>query len=264
MDSILFEKRDRIALITLNRPQVHNAINLAMGVELFRIWTEFQDDPELWVAIITGAGDKAFSSGVDLHDLGKLTQLSSIRDELERKDQVDVFTGITRNLNIWKPKIAAIQGYCLGGGLELALACELRIAADNAQFGFPEVGWGSIAAGGGTQRLPRLVPVGIALELLLTGKFIDADEAYRIGLVNKVVKVGDVLEHAFTLAERICRNAPLAVRITNQAVWNGLDLPLSDGLRVEAMYAMLCNSTEDAREGVLAFQKKRKPEFKGK
>jgi len=259
-----FEKRGRIALITLNRPAVHNAINFEMSRALAEAWLTFRDDQDLWVAIVTGAGDKAFSAGADLGTLGEFYQTTTLWQRRHRAETAPGFTGLTRNLDVWKPIIAAVNGYCFGGGLELALACDIRIASENAQFGLTETSWGIIPGAGGTQRLPRLIPVGIALEMIFTAKKIDAAEAYRIGLVNQVVPLAELMNAALEMANRICANAPLAVQTAKMAVWKGLDLPLADGLRWENLLGEPLRQTEDVQEGIAAFAEKRQPQYKGK
>ena len=263
MSTVLYEKRGRVAIITLNRPEVHNAINFEMGRELLEIWGDFRDDDDLRVAVITGAGERAFSAGADFSSLSEWLDIPPYLLQEKSDTFPDPLGGLHRNLDIWKPKIAAINGYCLGGGLELALACDIRIASSSAQLGIPDVRRGMIAGGGGTQRLPRLIPVGLALEMLLTGKRIDAEESYRIGLVNRVVDPLDLLNSAIALAEQISENAPLAVRATAQAVWRGLHLSIDEGLRFEAMLNNLLRTTDDVSEGIRAFQEKRTPDFRG-
>jgi enoyl-CoA hydratase/carnithine racemase len=174
------------------------------------------------------------------------------------------FGGLTRNLKVWKPILAAVNGYCFGGGLELALACDIRLASENAQFGLTETSWGIIPGAGGTQRLPRLVPPGIALEMIFAAKRIDAQEAYRIGLVNQVVSLERLMEAAQEMAGRICANAPLAVQTAKMAVWQGLDLPLDNALGLESALGEPLRQTEDVEEGMAAFAEERRPKFKGK
>lgn len=261
---VTFETKDRIAILTINRPLAMNALDWETLGALNTAWTDFRDNPDLWVAIITGAGVKAFCAGADIKALSKY--FSSI-PAIERKIRADTepgLGGITRNLEIWKPIIAAINGYCLAGGLEIALACDIRIASEAATFGFSEVGRGIIPAAGGTQRLPRLIPLGKSLEMILTGESIDAREAYRVGLVNKVVPSDQLLPEAMKMAERICRNAPLAVKAAKEAVYRGLDLTLSEGLRLEDLLAEPVRQSEDAKEGPRAFFEKRPPQFQGK
>jgi E-phenylitaconyl-CoA hydratase len=261
---IRFETQDRIALITIDRPEVHNALDLDHSRELAEAWVRFRDDADLWVAIVTGAGDKAFSAGADLRALGEYYHSLTPLQRRQRAETVPGLGGLTRNLDVWKPIIAAVNGYCFGGGLELALACDIRLAAENAQFGLTETSWGIIPGAGGTQRLPRLVPVGIALEMILTASKIGAAEAYRIGLVNQVVPLAGLMDAAIEMANRICANAPLAVQTAKMAVWKGLELPLADGLRLENTLGEPLRQTEDVQEGIAAFAEKRKPQFKGK
>jgi enoyl-CoA hydratase/carnithine racemase len=261
--SIEYEKRDRIAVITLNRPEAMNALDLEMSQRLAEVWREVRDDPQVWVAIITGAGDSAFCAGADLKKLGEYYRRLTPLERRRRADQEPGLGGITRNLWVPKPIIAAVNGHCLAGGLELALACDLRVAAEHATFGLTEVRWGIIPGAGGTQRLPRLIPVGIALEMILTAQPISAQRAYEVGLVNRVVPLAELMPTALKLAEAICANAPLAVRTAKEAVWRGLDLPLEEGLRLEALLGEPLRQTEDVQEGLRAFREKRKPEFKG-
>ncbi len=261
---IRFETHDRIAIITIDRPEVHNAIDLEHSRELAEAWTRLRDDGEMWVAIVTGAGDKAFSAGADLRALGEFYHSLTPLQRRHRAETLPGLGGLTRNLDVWKPIIAAVNGYCFGGGLELALACDIRIAAENAQFGLTETSWGIIPGAGGTQRLPHLVPVGIALEMIFTAKKIDAAEAHRIGLVNQVVPLAELMSAAVEMANRICANAPLAVQTAKMAVWKGLELPLADGLRLENTLGEPLRQTDDVQEGIAAFAEKRKPQFKGK
>lgn len=262
--SVTFETTERIAILTINRPEAMNALDAETLAQLNKAWIRFRDDPELWVAIITGAGVKAFCAGADLKGLG---QYYSSMTPIQRKTKADRepgLGGITRNLEIWKPIIAAINGYCVAGGLEIALACDIRIASETATFGLTEVSRGIIPGAGGTQRLPRIVPLGKSLEMILTAERIDAHEAYRIGLINRIVPGGQLMPEAGKLAKRICQNAPLAVQAAKEAVYRGIDLPLSEGLRLEQFLAEPVRQSEDATEGPRAFSEKRPPLFKGK
>lgn len=261
---IRYETSGRIAVITLDRPEVHNALDRATSAELVDAWVRFRDDPDSWVAIVTGAGERAFCSGADLRDLGEFYRATTPQERRERLEREPGLGGITRNLFIPKPIIAAINGYCLAGGLELALACDLRVAAENATFGLTEVRWGIIPGAGGTQRLPRMIPVGVALEMILTAQPIQAAEALRVGLVNRVVPLDRLMPEAMALAERICANGPLAVRAAKEAVWRGLSLPLEEGLRLEGYLGEPLRQTEDAAEALRAFAEKRAPQFKGR
>ena len=259
MPTVLYEQDDRVVTITLNRPEAMNAIDPETHGELVGAWTRFRDDDSAWVAILTGAGDKAFSAGADLKTMVPRAQPSG-----RRRDQEFGLGGITRGLEIWKPLIAAINGHCLAGGLEQALACDLRIAADHATFGLTEVRWGIIPGAGGTQRLPRAVPLASALELILMARTIDAAEAYRIGLVNRVVPLKDLMATARDFARTLCERGPLAVRAAKEAVIRGLSMPLADGLRLEAFLSATLRGTEDAVEGPRAFAEKRAPRFKAR
>lgn len=262
--SVKFEKRDHVAFITLNRPTAMNALDLEMSARLTEVWRELDADAEVWVAILTGAGERAFCTGADLKKLGEYYRSETPIERRERTERQPGLGGITRNLWVSKPIIAAVNGYCLAGGLELALACDIRIASANAEFGLTETRWGIIPGAGGTQRLPRLVGVGVALEMILTAKRIDAEAAFRIGLVNRVVQQDELMESAAELAEQICKNAPLAVQTAKAAVWRGLELPLADGLRLEQALGEPLRQTEDVQEGIAAFTEKRKPQFKGR
>jgi len=205
MPAVLYEKKGYVAYITLNRPEARNAINAEAWEGLTRAWTDVRDDPEVRVAIVTGAGDKAFSSGADLKEIAQFMMMPADKRPASPVPEITPMRG----LEVWKPFIAAINGICTGGGLELAMACDMRIAAENATLGLMEVKQALMPSMTGTQRLPRLVPLCSALEILLTGDFIDANEAYRIGLVNKVVPVPELITAAEELANRIAENGPL-------------------------------------------------------
>ena len=261
---VKFETTKRIAIITINRPLAMNALDGETLASLNKAWLDFRDNSELWVAIITGAGVKSFCAGSDVKGLANYYSSTTPEQRKAKADTEPGFGGITRNLEIWKPIIAAINGYCLAGGLEIALACDIRIASETATFGFTEVSRGIIPVAGGTQRLPKLIPLGKSLEMILTGERIDAREAYRIGLINKVVPSDRLLPEATKLAERICRNAPLAVKAAKEAVYRGMDLPLSRGMQFEQFLADSLFQTEDAKEGPKAFFEKRTPVFRGK
>ncbi len=247
-----FKIEGKIAILTLNRPEALNAINAELRKELDKYIIDFRDNPDLWVAIIYGAG-RAFCVGADIKQrgsgiLGRQTGL----DDPVRPDQ------------IWKPFIAAIQGYCLGAGLEMALTCDLRIAADNARFGQPEVGVGIIPGAGGTQRLPRFIHRAKAAELVLMGQQIDAQEAFRIGLVNKIVPQDQLLAEAIAWAKIICQNGPLQVRAAKEAIIRGYSVPLEEGLRIERELHNRVARSEDFKEAGQAFIEKRKPNWQGK
>jgi enoyl-CoA hydratase/carnithine racemase len=262
--TIRFERAGRLAILTIDRPEVHNALDFEASDALVDAWIRFRDDDDLRVAILTGAGGRAFCSGADLRGVGDFYRSLTSAQRLRRSEQMPGIGGITRNLAIDKPVVAAVNGHCLAGGLEVALACDLRIASENATFGLPEVTRGILPGAGGTQRLPRLVGPARALDLILTGRRIDAQEALRIGLVNRVVPLGELRDQARAVANVIAGNAPLAVRAAKAAVWRGLDLTLDEGLRLEQLLAEPVRQSEDAQEGPRAFLEKRKPEWKGR
>lgn len=252
-----YTKEGKIATFTINRPDAMNALNLQVTRELHEALIDFRDDENLWVGIFTGAGDKAFCAGADIKEL--LPFLA------EHGQEMWAFPAThNRGMDLWKPLIAAINGFCLGGGLEIALGCDIRIAGEKARLGVPEVTLGLIPGDGGTQRLPRAIPRCKAAEMLLMGKMIDAQEAYRIGLVNTVVPPEEVMSTAREWAESICKAGPLAVRAAKQAMLRGCEMPLNDGLRLEFMLNAYVTSTEDFTEGTTAFVEKRKPVYKGK
>jgi enoyl-CoA hydratase/carnithine racemase len=243
-----YEKKDRIAVITFNRPEALNAFNGEMLNQFSKSLIDFRDDEDAWLLIITGAGNKAFSSGLDL------------------KDSVPVKFPpmITRGIEIFKPIIAAINGVALGGGLEVALACDIRIAAESARLGVPETRWGLMPGWGGTQRLTRLIPMSKAVEMVLMATVVDATEALDMGLVNKVVPSSRLMNTAMDWAARICELGPLAIRAAKKAILNGSSVSLEEGLCLEEELFGMLRVTEDAKEGPNAFAQKRKPEFKGK
>jgi len=252
-----YEKEGRIAIFTINRPQALNSMNMEALQKLRDAMIDFRDDPELWVGIITGAGEKAFCCGADIKDTLPFMK--------EHGSNPPAFPATPmRGLELWKPLIAAINGLALGGGLEIALACDMRIASENARMGTPEVTLGIIPGWGGTQRLPRVIPWAKAAEILLTGKPIDAQEAYRIGLVNKVVPLEQLMPTAKEWAETICQAGPLAVRAAKEAMVRGYSMPLEEGLRLESELIAYTFGTEDFTEGTTAFVEKRKPAYKAK
>ncbi|MCG7851085.1 MAG: enoyl-CoA hydratase-related protein [Methanosarcinaceae archaeon] len=230
-ETLLYEKVDSTAYVTLNRPQALNVYNIRMRDDLYEVLSAIRNDDEVRVAIFKGAGDKAFCAGADLSEF--LTAPSPVVARQVRFDR-DVW-GLF--LSIPQPLIAAVHGYVLGSGIEIALCCDIRIASEDARFGLPEVGLGIIPAAGGTQTLPRTVGRGKALEMLLTSRWIDAKEAYQIQLVNRVVPREKLLESAKEMAEKIASHDPVAIRSAKQAVVRGLDLPLTEGLRLEKMLA---------------------------
>ena len=257
-ENLLYEKRDAFALITFNRPKVLNALNRRTLEELDACVQAVIADPDLRVAILTGAGEKAFIAGADINELAVLTPVAGRDYGLFGQSVLNRLEGSP------KPFIAAINGYALGGGCELAMACTLRLASENARLGQPEVKLGIIPGYGGTQRLARLVGKGRALELVLSGEQISAEEAVRIGLVNRVVPAADLLKTAEELARKIAANAPLAIRFALEAVNHGLEMTLPEGLYLEATLFSLCCTTEDMKEGTRAFLEKRPARFVGR
>lgn len=261
MPVLLYEKKDHIAYITLNRPEVMNALNHELWQALTDAWISVRDDPEVWTAIVTGAGDRAFCAGQDLKEVAKVMMEAAAGEPIP-----EIVPEIIpmRGLEVYKPFIAAINGVATGGGLELAMACDIRIASDTARLGLREVVQSLMPGAGGTQRLPRFVPFGIAMEILMTGDFISAEEAYRIGLVNRVVPQAELMPAAEALANRINENGPLAVRAAKEAAYRGIRMPLDEGLRFEMLMIQSLLMSEDAKEGPTAFAQKRKPEYKGR
>jgi len=256
-EAIRYELTDGIATITLNRPAVHNAMNERMREELTACFGELVRSEDARVVVVTGTGERAFSAGADIREFVAPQVPVKFRDGRRR---VDFRAAMDR---CPQPIIAAIRGFALGGGLELALACDIRIAGEDSQLGLTEVNLAIIPGGGGTQRLPRLVGRGKALEMILTGGRIDASEALRIGLVERVVPATEVLSSAQALARTLAEKAPVALRYAKEAVVKGLGLPLEDGLRLENDLATLLRTTDDRIEGAKAFIEKRKPRFTG-
>jgi enoyl-CoA hydratase len=256
-ETLLVERQDRVAFITINRPEKRNALNIKTREEGAAALDELAEDDSVRVVIITGAGDKAFIAGADIGEFAGRTSVMQRSVMLGRS----LFTAID---NFPKPVIAMINGYCLGGGNELAMACDLRIASETASFGQPEINLGIIPGGGGTQRLTRLVGEGKAMELILTGDIIDARTAALLGLVNMVVPLEELRAKTIEIANRIAGKSPIALRMAKEAVKLASRSNLDEGLRREIDLFALCFSSEDKDEGVSAFLEKRKPEFKGR
>jgi len=257
-ENLLYEKRNQIAYLTINRPKVLNALNRRTIEELDACVAEVIADTDIRVAILTGAGEKSFVAGADINELAQLSPVAGRDYGLYGQE---VFNRIERAP---KPFIAAVNGYALGGGCELAMACALRIASENARLGQPEVKLGIIPGYGGTQRLARLVGKGRALQLVLSGEPVTAEEAYRIGLVNQVVLLADLIPTCEALAQKIAANAPLAIRFCLEAVNRGLEMTQAEGLFLEATLFSLCCATEDMKEGTRAFLEKHPPRFLGR
>jgi len=257
-ETLLYEKRNGIGYVTVNRPEKLNALSRKTMEELDECFLDIESDDEVRAVILTGAGEKAFVGGADINELAALTPVEGQEFSVRGQKVLDLIE------HLGKPVIAAINGYALGGGCELALACTLRMASENARLGQPEVKLGLIPGYAGTQRLPRLVGRGRALEMLLSGEPISASEAYRIGLVNQVVSVQGLIAAAEKLAQKIMANAPLAVKFALEAVSHGVEMPEAEGQFLEANLFGLCCSTADMKEGTRAFLEKRPPKFTGK
>src|SRR5271168_4081472 len=256
--NVLYEKKDAIAYVTVNRPKVLNALNTPTWKDLRIAFEDARDDATVLGVILTGAGDKAFIAGADIGELADATAIDAERSSRFGQSVLDLIE------NLGKPVIAAINGFALGGGCETAMACTIRIAVDAAKFGQPEVTLGLIPGGGGTQRLPRLVGKGRALQLILSGEMISAQEAYRIGLVNEIVPAADLIARAEAILTKIAANAPIAIKFALEAANKGMDTSQGEGLLLEASYFGLCAATDDKREGTSAFLEKRAPQFHGR
>ena len=252
-----FEKKGRIATVTIKRPERMNALHPPANLELHEIWNDFQNDPEVWIGILTGSGDKAFSAGNDLkytaeHGLGMVRVGES------------GFGGLAKRTDCWKPIIAAVNGFALGGGFEMALSCDIIIAADHARLGLPEPRVGLMAGAGGVHRLPRMMPQKIAMGYILTGRHMTAQEAHRWGIVNEVVPLADLMPTVHRWAQDILEGAPLSIRASKQAAMMGLGHPLDIALNLEYTQSTAMRRSEDVVEGPKAFAEKRKPNWKGR
>jgi enoyl-CoA hydratase/carnithine racemase len=258
LENLLYEKKGPIAYVTLNRPKVLNALNQKTWRDLRAAFEDVRDDPAIRGAILTGAGDKAFIAGADISEISQITTVAAEKSSSYGQSVLDLIE------NLGKPVIAAINGFALGGGCETAMACTIRVAAESTKFGQPEVTLGILPGGGGTQRLPRLVGKGRALQLILSGEMISAQEAHRIGLVNEVVAAAELIPRCEAILKRILANAPIAVKYSLEAVNRGLETSQSEGLALEASFFGLCCGTADKNEGTQAFLKKRAPQFQGR
>jgi enoyl-CoA hydratase/carnithine racemase len=257
-ENVVYDKKGPIGYVTLNRPKVMNALNKATINELQGVFEDARDDSAVRGVILTGAGEKAFAAGADIAEIANNTAVEA--EEATRRGQA--LTDLIENLG--KPVIAAVNGFALGGGCELAMACTIRIAAESAKFGQPEVKLGVMPGYGGTQRMPRLIGRGRALKLILSGEVIDASEAYRIGLVDELEPDTHVIERAETVLKKIIANAPLSLKYALEAVNKGLETSVAVGLLIEASLFAVCASTDDKKEGTSAFLEKRVPKFQGK
>ena len=246
----VYEKKGRIAYVTLNRPEVLNAMNVQVKRELAEIWVDFRDDPEVWVGVVSGVGGKAFSAGSD------------IKEPLRKREFEPLQMG---GIDIWKPLIAAIDGWCVGGGLELALACDIRIATEQSQLGLMEPKWGRMAGGGGTVRLPNQIPFAVAMEMILTADTIGAKRAYEVGLINQVVASSEeLIPTAEVMAARILANFPLGIRVSKEQALRGFCLPSYQALPLRDIGIEEIRASQDEKEGAQAFLEKRTPKWTGK
>lgn len=253
---VLFEKDGHVAIVTLNRPDALNALDPESWEELKQTWHNIKNDPEIRVTVLTGAGDRSFCTGSDMKKtMPPKESFSSTYFETE---------SLIASMEMWKPIICAINGFAIGGGLEMALACDIRIASSKASFGLSEVKVGSLPGLGGTQRLLRVIPSAIAMKMLLVGDRINAAEAYRVGLVSDVVEPDELLNYAKEMAKKIANNAPLSVKAAKQAVVVGSDLPIKQGMAYENLLWGILRDTEDRIEGRVAFAEKRPPQYKGR
>jgi enoyl-CoA hydratase/carnithine racemase len=250
--NVLYEKKNGIAYVTVNRPKVLNALNTPTWKDLRTAFVTIRG------VILTGAGNKAFIAGADIGELAQVTAFEAEQSSRFGQDVLDLIE------NLGKPVIAAVNGFALGGGCETAMACTIRLAVDSAKFGQPEVKLGLVPGGGGTQRLPRLVGKGRALQIILSGETISAQEAYRIGLVNEIVPAAGLIQRAEVILKQIAANAPIAVKFALEATNKGMEASQSEGLLLEASYFGLCAATEDKKEGTSAFLEKRPPQFHGR
>ena len=258
LENVLYEKRGAIAYVTLNRPKVLNALKQAVFAELKSAFEDARNDASIRGVILTGSGDKAFAAGADIAEMSNYTGIEAGEATRHAQEVTEIIE------NLGKPVIAAVNGFALGGGCELSMACTIRLAVEGAKFGQPEVKIGIMPGAGGTQRLPRLVGKGRALQLILTGEVISAQEAYRIGLVNEIVPSSNLIPRAEAILNQIISNAPLGVKFSIEAVNKGLEASVSEGLLLEASLFAVCAGSEDKKEGTSAFLAKRAPQFQGR
>ncbi len=263
-EMIVYEVKNHIGYITLNRPEVMNAINMQMGREIIDACEQVTSDPDVRVCILTGAGERAFCTGLDLKERARENEETTFFGRRRARNQPGIRSQSQAVVAIDKPTIAAIRGYAVGGGLELALACDMRVAAEDAKLGMMEVRRGRLGGSGGTQRLPRLIGTSKALELCLTGEPVNGNEAFRLGLVNRVVPASQVMSAAEEIAAKICLGAPLSVIAIKESITKGVELPIEQGLKLEAELSMALSTTEDQKEGARAFAEKRPAAWKGR
>ena len=266
--TLRYEKKNQIAWLTIDRPSVHNALDPDTIIAMLKAWEDYRDDPACLCAIITGAGDQAFCTGMDLGaTIAIMTGSRPPETEAERvlADRPEVIDQATlRNLELYKPVIAAVNGFAIAGGMEIVQATDIRIASANAKFGLQEVKWGLFPQGGSTVRLPRQIPYSKAMEIMLTGELIDAEEALRIGFINRIISQNNLLDEAERIAQRIVRNGPLALRRIKESVIRCAGLSIEEGLAQEQILGREVFHSKDAKEGPRAFLEKREPRFTGK
>jgi enoyl-CoA hydratase len=258
LETVTYEKKGRIAYVTMNRPKVLNALNHAALADLRVAFEDARDDESIHGVILTGTGDKSFIAGADINEVATDTPVQAVEKTRRGHNLMDLIE------NLGKPVIAAVNGFALGGGCEAALACTIRLASDSAKFGLPEVKLGIMPGYGGTQRLPRLVGKGVAMQLILSGAMIDAAEAHRVGLVNEVLPGPELIGRAEAILNQIGANAPLSIRYAIEAVNKGMESSLAEGLVLESTFVAICTSTEDKKEGTAAFLEKRAARFNGR
>jgi len=266
--AVLYEKANGLAVVTMNRPEFRNAINPEMLCRLADAWQDINDDTDIRVAILTGAGDKAFCAGADLDRLVRMMQglrpPETEYDERIKNDYTIIYKGLLRNYQVNKPIIAAVRGFCVAGGTEILSTTDIRIAGDDARFGLAEVKWSLFPMGGSTVRLPRQISYCNAMEILLTGEQLSAERALQMGLINKVVAPNQVMPEAMRYADILRANGPLAVQAVKRSVLAGMGLPPEQALEKEMEIGIPVSMSEDCREGTKAFKEKRKPVFKGR
>src|SRR5712672_4812051 len=258
MENVKLEKKNQIAYVTIDRPKVLNALNMATMQELWQVFSDLKDDKQIRVVILTGGGEKAFVAGADINELAKNNPAEAKAYTHKGQATLDLIE------NLGKPVIACVNGFALGGGCEIALACTMRLASDNAKLGQPEVKLGIIPGYGGSQRLPRLIGKGIAMQMILAGEMITAAEAHRIGLVNEVTAPAELIPRAEAIAAKIIANAPLAVQYAMEAVNKGMEMTLAEGLYLEAVLFGVACASADKTEGTTAFLEKRQAQFEGR
>jgi enoyl-CoA hydratase/carnithine racemase len=263
-ETIVHEKKNYIGYVTLNRPEAMNAINLQMSREIIEVCEQIAGDTEIRVCILAGAGGRAFCTGLDLKERARQAEDLTFFAKRRVRNQPGIRSQHQAVAAIDKPTIAAIRGWAVGGGLELALACDMRVAAEDAKLGMMEVRRGRLGGAGGTQRLPRLIGTAKALEMCLTGEPVEASEAFRLGLVNRVVPVEQLMTAAEEMAEKICLGAPLSVIAIKEAITKGIELPIEQGLKLEGELGLALSTTDDQKEGSRAFAEKRPPVWKGR